>query len=597
MKKINQELFSVLTDKKNIKRAEEIIKDESIDINATDEVGQQAIHYAAMYGLPRIIELLIEKGADVNAKAVETTPYSRKFKDWTPLHFLANSDEGANEKAALALIENGADLNSRDENNNTPLLVLGEDKIHRKLALLFIDKGADINAVDKQHDNILSKQMWKSSLDFVQELINRKINLKGKAGVNSLCQAIKHHTQDYVRLLLQQGASASSNGDYSPLSEAAYKGDWEIFTLLIEHGADLTKDKDHVLQKAIIGKGDPALQKKILDICLKQGIDFSKKNANSVNLAASFNADWAISLLAAHGADINYLDAEERTPLVHAAIRDHVKVVEALIKQGVDLSGESGLKSLLFSDDLTIANMLVKAGVNLNNTYDGYTPLQSAVDRLQFKKIKLYLENGANPNFFGKKREIPLAKAVNRVRTDVIQLLLLHGADKTIKIDKQTTIADLAAKSKKTDVATLFTMSNEELRAYQPKRPYLRFANPKLLFASGVESWNDVIKAQIKKLFGKMSLDTVKDEVGEIEYFDVINQSGKPVYQLVLFNYGDGALFAYDKTSYIGHIVQHGFDVIKKMSPEAEDELRDMLSDAYGNFEGKIRQSVDFTKC
>jgi hypothetical protein len=106
-----------------------------------------------------------------------------------------------------------------------------------------------------------------------------------------------------------------------------------------------------------------------------------------------------------------------------------------------------------------------------------------------------------------------------------------------------------------------------------------------------------VIKAQIKKLFGKMSLETVKVEVGEIEYFDVINQSGKAVYQLALFNYGDGALFTYDKTSYIGHIVQHGFDVIKKMSPEAEDELRDMLSDAYGNFEGKIRQSVDFTKC
>ena len=63
-----------------------------------------------MGGHKEVAELLIVKGADVNAK--------EEFDGWTPLHFVAG--KGHKEIARL-LIAKGADVNAKDEGGNTPL--------------------------------------------------------------------------------------------------------------------------------------------------------------------------------------------------------------------------------------------------------------------------------------------------------------------------------------------------------------------------------------------------------------------------------------------------------------------------------------------
>jgi ankyrin repeat protein len=63
-----------------------------------------------MGGHKEVAELLIVKGADVNAK--------EEFDGWTPLHFVAG--KGHKETARL-LITKGADVNAKDEGGNTPL--------------------------------------------------------------------------------------------------------------------------------------------------------------------------------------------------------------------------------------------------------------------------------------------------------------------------------------------------------------------------------------------------------------------------------------------------------------------------------------------
>ena len=73
------------------------------------------LHYAALKGQKEIAELLIAKGADVNAK------YDR---GWTPLLWAAR--EGHKEIAEL-LIAKGADVNAKDDGGATPLdLAFGE---------------------------------------------------------------------------------------------------------------------------------------------------------------------------------------------------------------------------------------------------------------------------------------------------------------------------------------------------------------------------------------------------------------------------------------------------------------------------------------
>ena len=85
------------------------------DVNAHGEDGLTALHYAASYGPKKIFELLITKGADVNAKAY----------GGTPLHLAAI--RGHKEIAEL-LIDNGADVNAQDVASRTPLDVVIEYK-------------------------------------------------------------------------------------------------------------------------------------------------------------------------------------------------------------------------------------------------------------------------------------------------------------------------------------------------------------------------------------------------------------------------------------------------------------------------------------
>ena len=92
---------------------EEVTKELLYDVkdpNLVDEFGQSALHFAnySSSGIPKITELLISHGANVNLKDLGGK---------TPLFWAAcNGHEGS----CQLLIENGADCNARDRDGNTP---------------------------------------------------------------------------------------------------------------------------------------------------------------------------------------------------------------------------------------------------------------------------------------------------------------------------------------------------------------------------------------------------------------------------------------------------------------------------------------------
>ena len=61
-----------------------LLLDNGADINAKNRDGQTALHVAAKYGHDAIVSLLLDNGADIEAKNIDgSTPLHRAAKKWS----------------------------------------------------------------------------------------------------------------------------------------------------------------------------------------------------------------------------------------------------------------------------------------------------------------------------------------------------------------------------------------------------------------------------------------------------------------------------------------------------------------------------------
>ena len=106
------------------------------DLGAKDVYGNTPLYWASYMNRIAIAKLLIERGADVEAKDNDGGR--------TPLHFAANWNRI---ETAKLLIERGADVEAKDKWGQTPLHFASSWN-HIEIAELLLDRGADVEAKD-----------------------------------------------------------------------------------------------------------------------------------------------------------------------------------------------------------------------------------------------------------------------------------------------------------------------------------------------------------------------------------------------------------------------------------------------------------------
>lgn len=111
---------------------------------------------------PNLLKMLIEKGADINARSIE---------DITPLHWAC--EENHREIAKL-LIENKADVNIADFYGFTPLHVACESG-HFRIARLLIENGANINVCNSDGFTSLHMAYAHSHIELAKYLIQHSL--------------------------------------------------------------------------------------------------------------------------------------------------------------------------------------------------------------------------------------------------------------------------------------------------------------------------------------------------------------------------------------------------------------------------------------
>ena len=120
--------------------------------NAQYNTGWTALHGAGgVLGHKEIAELLIQNGADVNAKA---------YFEKTPLHEAA---QFGHKEVVELLIANGADVNAKNQWGETPLHDAASRGL-KKIIELLIAKGANVNAKEEDGDTPLDKAKYKPEI-------------------------------------------------------------------------------------------------------------------------------------------------------------------------------------------------------------------------------------------------------------------------------------------------------------------------------------------------------------------------------------------------------------------------------------------------
>jgi ankyrin repeat protein len=291
---------------------------------------------AASIGRSDVTEILLERTADKEAKdralfaAIVTAPVMMNIAGpqpgtrpsaAAPPSQISDLPYDASHTVNL-LLENGADIEARDEQDRTPLIraaTYGQGRIVE----LLLDKGANIEARDPNGATALINAAcggcvvidMGDTFDCVQLLIDRGANVeaKTKGGGTALMVAANYGQNRILKLLLGKGADVTdrdSEGS-TALILAALSGvttaTGMVFTtdnvrLLLDHHSEVNarnKKGETALIAAVSEPGAPEATK-IVRLLLNRGADASIKNIHgntALTLAKKNGYVQAVDLL------------------------------------------------------------------------------------------------------------------------------------------------------------------------------------------------------------------------------------------------------------------------------------------------------------
>ena len=336
--------------------------------NTTGALGETALHLCARTGRPEAVKALIARGATVDT--VEN------WRGQTPLMWAAA--EGHADTMRL-LIEAGADVNARSSiivwerqrteeprdkwlppGGLTPLLYAARDG-KLESAKVLLSAGADVNIVDPDLHTALILALVNGHFDVAGALIQAgaDVNMEDKVGQTALYAAVNGHTVpasnrpapretddtlsslDVIRMLLDKGAKVDAplraqvpyrtkldrGGDgvlgigTTPLVRAAKSADVPVIKLLLEKGANARAATRNGVSAVMMAANVSAREE-----------DMTGRNKTEKEAIES------IRLLMAAGADVKGSDTQGRTALHGAAMWGMTDVVKFLAQNGADVN-------------------------------------------------------------------------------------------------------------------------------------------------------------------------------------------------------------------------------------------------------------------
>ncbi len=380
------------------------------------------LHVAAMCGQERVLSLLLEHGAEVDAEnRLDCTPL------WSALWYQQPA-------AARLLVAAGAKTD----------WIAGQD-------------GADLLA----HADWAGDQVTKRLLETLgatpepEEEKGEEATAPVQDAVESpLVQAVRYGDAAAVASLLEAGAEVNgSPGDRrSPLVEALAGACVEVARLLLEAGAEVSWNERREENPLTLGAelGDVELMRQLLERCPEMLV---WDGVYTPLMAAARGGHTALValLLEREDAGVECLYLLD-SALMLAAGAGHLAVVRQLLDAGARVDsdvfrGVTALCSAAAAGQVAVLRLLLERGAAVNAGLVNYssTPLMLAAQGGHAEALRCLLEAGARVDVPGHYQGGPLARAAAGGHLECMQLLLDAGAEVELRIAQGDTPLCLAA--------------------------------------------------------------------------------------------------------------------------------------------------------
>jgi len=225
---IEKDKFLNAVKKNDVKTVVKYI-DNGMDVNViNDKNGWSALHYASFKGYSKMVQILLENGADVDMK---------NFKGQTALHLAAKK---GNLEVVKVLLSYGADPEAKDNYSKRPIDYSLENNKKSLLILLTEQLPED----EKLKENLFMA-VKNCDLKETKKLLKKiDINTRDTNFRTPLFYAVKNCKPQFIKYLISRGAKVNTydKDDMSPLFYAIMRKDLKIVKLLIQHGAKLKSE-------------------------------------------------------------------------------------------------------------------------------------------------------------------------------------------------------------------------------------------------------------------------------------------------------------------------------------------------------------------
>jgi ankyrin repeat protein len=364
-------------------------------IHAADARGNQPIHWAVMTRRTDLIDLLLERGADLEAKRPDGA---------RPLN-LTNGDywyRGWRDVPADAL------------------------QNHQVLIGFLLARGAEyqISVAARLGDTRKVREL----LDADPGLVNRLPDYCAYSGVPLATAAAGGHVET-VRLLLERGADPNAPEAAAPhgkaLYEAAAGNHLEVARLLLEHGANPNASVESSGDCCWRARRDG--HQEMLDLLSSYG--------GAPKFANCCYSGWIE--LASAMLNANPVVAEDEEALGYAASEGHLELLRLFLRVNPDAArklpgGSSGFATI------EIARLLLDHGFDPSGrNFLGVTPLHFFAMHGKAELAALFLDYGADIHARDEEySSTPLGWAARAGRREMVELLLERGAAVSLPDDE-----------------------------------------------------------------------------------------------------------------------------------------------------------------